>query len=209
MTPIEDFRDAMRRAAGVLSKPGKGGASVSRDQTTAMVEMMVHNVRDGELRPPLFLQHPAHLPEGEELARLVSSVAERDRQLRADATEWRDINRREAERAAVSLRNAVEAIRMADHLMNEYPDEDADAELHGWRREIEAYLRATFAVDPERAPHDDVELRAWCLESCMRANPVPLWLRTYRPGAFVPSSKPRTVAEEFVHHMNGSTDRED
>jgi hypothetical protein len=194
-----EFRSALARALSMVDEIGKGGSTKPHlGQRTALVELMVLQVRSGDLRPPLFLQHPAHLPEGNELKLLIVGAASKDAQLRQDAFEWRDVNRAQADVAAASLRNAIESTRIADELLN---DPDADEKLHEWKREIDAYVRATFAVDTSAAPYDRTELDLWCREMCSRANPVPEWLRDWRSGmTFTVQTPERTVRSEMRHH---------
>jgi hypothetical protein len=202
------FNDAMKRVMPLFDGYTKGTKHSSKSITvtieTAMVELVVQNVRNGDLRPPSFLQHPAHLPEGNELKLLMASTASKDSQLRGDAIAWSVTNRTEADRASVSLRNAITALRMIDDLVAD-PNLDSDTGevLHEWRHEVEAYLRATFACDPREAPTGRDELDAWCLRICDRANPTPRWLRTWRGHALAYSSADEddTIAGQFARFM--------
>lgn len=196
---LEDYKRAANRVVGLVAAAEKGRkVDVSRDQQLAMVEMMVADCRDRELRPAEYLQHPAHLPDGKDLQKLVESAAERDKTLRADAIEWRQICRREADRAATSLRNAVTAYRMADAMLNDGGETAEEETLHSYLREIAGYLHDVFACDPKRAPADEAELRAWCLSMALRTNPVPPWLQEWQPGGAIFAPRPRSVADEIA-----------
>lgn len=205
MAQVDDqFKNALARAMRVVDGVGKGGVRHTLDTEAALVELVVLTIRSGEMRPACFLQHPAHLPEGNELRLLCNSDASKDEQLRADAHDWARVNYNEAAKASVSLRSALTAMRSADALLN---DPDADEKLHEWKQEIAAYLRTTFGVIPERAPYDKGELDAWCFEMCDRANPVPKWLKEWRgKSKFI--QREDTVAAEFARHMSSTEDEE-
>lgn len=207
MTAIRDpqFQDVLKRAARAFDGIGKQPVRVSIATETAMVELVVRNVRNGDLRPATFLQHPPHLPEGGELKVLLSGTVAKDAQLRQDAHAWASVNRSEVASASISLRNAITAIRMADELLN---DPDADEVLHEWKNEIATYLATVFACDTREAPLDRAELEAWCLTITNRANPCPEWLQDWRPGTrmFEPKKKPANLAEQFATHMTGGSD---
>lgn len=206
---LEDYKKAANRVVGLVAAAESGRKSnISRDQHKAMVEMMLADVRDRELKAACFLQHPAHLPEGKDLQKLMESPADRDKQLRADAISWRDINRGEADKAAVSLRNAVHAVRMCDELLQD-ADEAEQEEVVAWRREISEYLLEHFGASVRQAPRDESELRMWCGEHAAKANPCPLWLRVWRPGGAVFAAKPRSMAEEFAKTMTNYGKEED
>lgn len=173
----EDYKAVADRAAGLFDGIGRK-AGIPPAMKLTLVEMMALDVRDGVVRGPLFLQHPPHLPEGQDLRALVVGAAAKDAQLRSDAHEWAQMNRQEATRAAVTVRNAVEALRMADELTAANP---TDRRPFEWRVEIAACLQFSFECDPEQAPAARDALDAWALAVCNKANPVPEWLQTYRP----------------------------
>ena len=175
----EDYKAAAQRVAGLFDGIGRKSGIPDAAKVT-LVEMMALDVRDGIVRAPLFLQHPAHLPEGQDLRSLVVGAAAKDATLRGDAHEWRRLNREEADRSSVTLRNAVEAIRMADELLAAHPD---DKRVFAWAVEITTCLHILFECDPKQAPKDRAGLDAWCLAVCNKANPVPEWLQGYRPGS--------------------------
>lgn len=208
MSHNPQYKAAAKRAAGLFDCVGKPVRSVARETDTALIEMMVLDVREGLLRPAVFLQHPAHLPEGVDLKSLMTSAIAKDAQLRIDAYEWASVNRREAGRASVGLKNAVTAMRLAADLVDH--EEDVDERVHGWGDEIAVYLQTAFGCDPHAAPHSAEEFSTWCSETCNKANPVPEWLQVHRSGGPVSTVDPKrertTATRDMVDRYGGDDD---
>lgn len=184
----EEFRDAMLRAASVIDNMGTGRAP-SIGQRMSLLELAAITCRDGHYQAPMFLQHPAHLPEGNELKKLMSSTAASDAQLRADAREWVEVNKAEALRGMVILRNVITALREAKALEAEQLNDDDKKKVFGWFKEVRDYVALAFAVDPRQAPVGKEELDAWALAMCHRANPVPEWMRDHRGDGRAPMTE--------------------
>lgn len=174
----QEWESAWKRASGIGDFVGTGKQVPARIQC-AIVEVQVLCVRNKDLRGPMYLSHPHHLPEGNDLRFLMAGDVPKDAQLRSDARDWAHINKCEAQRSAQGLKNAISAIRLADELLN---DPDNDEVLDEWKREIDAYVRAVFKVDHREAPIEDRPLEAWCVAQCNLTNPCPEWLREYRKG---------------------------
>jgi hypothetical protein len=185
----EEYKKVANRVVGIFDGVGKAPRKLALAQDTALVEMMAIDVKDGILTPPSFLQHPPHLPDGDDLRVLCQGNAPKDQQLRIDAHEWASINKRESARAMVSLRNAVTAVRLANDILN---DPDADENVHGWMREIGGFLMFAFGCDAREAPHARDELDLWCYAIANKANPCPEWLQYF--GRATVAAKPKQVS---------------
>lgn len=172
-----EFTDIAKSAIGMAEAKLRSGTANTDNLDFQLVKMMAVLVKNGDLRGPVFLRHPDHLPEGQDLRVLMIGKAEKDNELRADARDWAARNREEAVRASAGLRNAITAIRLADELLN---DPSNDEVLHEWKTEIAAYCKDTFSCDTREAPFAKLDLDAWCLKVCQLRNPVPAWLENWR-----------------------------
>lgn len=181
------------RHGSIESKQPRVGRS-TRGMDESLVELMVENIAAGYVVPPCFLMRPSHLPDSEkELRVLALSKVERDQQLKADLFEWCAINRRVCGQGAVTLRNAIVAIRLADALLNE--GDQNDERIYEYKVKIEDHVRNTYRIDVREAPETDLGL--WCELKIGECNPVPEWLREGKlstPGMFVPQRAPKKGA---------------
>lgn len=177
-------------AHGGIGKPKNG--RWQRPMDVALVELMVENIKAGFVTVPSFLNLPGHLPDTErELRSLQLSNAARDQVLKNDLAEWVSINRRVVGQAAVTLANAMKAVRMAYELL----EEEHDDHIEQIKGDIEAHLYRTFKITIVEMPADLADLQAWCEKKLSEMSPVPEWLRdgstSGPPGAnlFAPKKK--------------------
>lgn len=158
-----------------LEKNRIGRASGPADVDRMLVALMIANIEEGYVRMPVYLDRPMHFPDHEEdLRKLWISTAARDQTIRTDMREWRAINRRVCDQAAVSLKNMIAALRVARAVNAATSNEDD--EMVGWEGAISSYLRYEFKIDVPEIP-ETLNIEAWCFEKLAEFSPVPTWLR--------------------------------
>lgn len=148
-----------------------------REEVRGLVEMMVLNIREGEMPGRDFVPLPVHLPDDERGMRLLAmSKVAADADLKRELLAWASGNRDLHDRAAKALENAVGAYRKADVIL---ADENCtDEELGTWCEIIVNHCLHVWKVNIREAPMDPKDIAVWAREACGRFNITPEFLHT-------------------------------
>lgn len=200
----EEFRRAGDAAAeAVIAAYGLVGSRTApitshadRDAKLALLELLEVEIRvDGQRRMGAFLGIPRHLAgfTEDEIRELAESRLAKDKPLRRDIVEWREINRNVATAGAAALKVLCRASGFAQDLIDDPtpfvdkaeekdPEYDlkARARIFSMAKAVMAYTIRHFKCDPTTAPRDLVGCEAWCAGKCNKNNPVPEWLQEHR-----------------------------
>jgi hypothetical protein len=178
-------RDAVVSSYGTVGQPRRAGPEAERAVSLALVRLLEVEIRvDGARRPGAYLPRPPHLPDDEELVPIVNSRLAKDRSLRHDALEWREICRRVEYARTSALIILCDGAAQAEALVESSTDDAERDDVGGMLDALRTHAGRYFGVDPLDAPRDRAGREAWCREKMGTGNPVPDWLADYRPTAF-------------------------
>lgn len=185
-----EFHDALHRAQdAVVAAYGIIGGKhdpttpeLHRGAKLALLELMAIEVRvDGQRRMAPYLALPAHLPsEDHELRQLYESRAPKDKPLRRDLLEWRDVNAEVLGAGVAGLKAICAAVRDGQELLDTETDPAARNQVYAWMKAVFDHAVLAFGVDPTTAPPESWKVEAWCRAKLARRHPVPEWLREAR-----------------------------
>jgi hypothetical protein len=211
-----EFKDAAGRAMDAVIASygivGKRAGAVDPDADRAtklrLLELVEVEVRvDGQRRMGAFLPRPTHLPDtDDELRMLYESRLAKDKQVRLDLLEWREINRNVAADGANALKTLCHAVADAKELVEAEQDEAERDRIFKLGIALTRYTMYHFGCDPTTAPTDPQGREAWCLVKCARKNPVPEWLRDAR-GRGVRLSR-RRATDAFTGRVSDEDDQQ-
>lgn len=146
-----------------------------RREARGLIEMMVLNIREGEMPGRDFQGLPVHLPDTEREMRLLAlSKVPADQGIKGELLGWARANRDHQDKAAKALEVAVAAYRRADTILAD--ESCTDEELGDWVGIIRNHIIAVWKVDIRMAPMETAAIAAWSREAVARFNITPDWL---------------------------------
>jgi hypothetical protein len=180
---LDRAQDAVVAAYGVL-----GGAKTPTDPAAdrkakrRLVALVETEIRvDGQRRMQPYLPRPRHLNLTDaEMRELYESRLPKDKPLRRDLLDWREVNRQVTDAGVGALKVLCFAVADAQWLIDTSTSPVEKGYVFNLAKAIYLHTVNAFGVDPTKAPEDRTQVDRWCQVQLAKRSPVPEWLRDAR-----------------------------